>query len=81
MSILLKLEGSINIQLRFRVDEPIIFEINPRFSSTILFRHLLGFKDLIWSIEDANNQQISNYIKPKKGAEFFKGFNEYIINQ
>ena len=78
LSVFLNLEGSINIQLRLNKGVPVVFEINPRFSSTILFRHLLGFRDLEWSIEDAYNQQISKYNKPKKGAKFYKGFNEYI---
>lgn len=78
LSVLLNLVGSINIQLRLNKGVPIVFEINPRFSSTILFRHLLGFRDLEWSIEDAFNQQISKYTKPKNGAKFYKGFNEYI---
>jgi carbamoyl-phosphate synthase large subunit len=78
---LLDLKGSINVQLRLHNSQPVIFEINPRFSSTILFRHLLGFKDLEWSIEDAFNNTISEYSKPSNGAKFYKGFNEYIINQ
>ena len=80
LSVFLNLEGSINIQLRLHEGIPVVFEINPRFSSTILFRHLLGFRDLEWSIEDAYNQQISKYNKPKNGAKFYKGFNEYILN-
>lgn len=49
----LDLVGSINIQLRF-VDGlgPMVFEINPRFSSTVGMRHKIGFCDLIWSIEE-----------------------------
>ena len=78
LSGLLNLQGSINVQLRLHKGEPVIFEINPRFSSTILFRHLLGFRDLEWSIEDVYDQQISNFIKPKKGAKFYKGFKEFI---
>ena len=75
---LLDLRGSINVQLRLHKGEPVVFEINPRFSSTVLFRHLLGFDDLKWSIQDAFDCPISKYRKPKKGAKFYKGFNEYI---
>jgi carbamoyl-phosphate synthase large subunit len=74
----LDLKGSINVQLRLHKGEPVIFEINPRFSSTILFRHLLGFNDLKWSIQDAFDCPISKYKKIKKGAKFYKGYNEYI---
>ena len=49
----LELTGSMNIQLRLTEFGPRIFEINPRFSSTICMRHQLGFEDLIWSIKDA----------------------------
>ena len=49
----LDLFGSINIQLRLVEGiGPMVFEINPRFSSTVGMRHLVGFKDLIWSIEE-----------------------------
>jgi carbamoyl-phosphate synthase large subunit len=56
-----------------------IFEINQRFSSTVLFRHLLGFEDLIWSIEDVLGQEINNYLDDNQiGRKFYKGFSEYI---
>ena len=57
----LNLRGSINVQLRIHKEQPTVFEINPRFSSTVLFRHLFGFKDLLWSIEYLFNQNISSY--------------------
>jgi len=49
----LDLVGSMNIQLRLTEDGPRIFEINPRFSSTVYMRNLVGFADVIWSIKDA----------------------------
>ena len=39
---------------------------------------MVGFKDLIWSIEDALGLQISKYRSNNVGLEFFKGFSEYI---
>lgn len=48
----LDLRGSINIQLRLGPKGPMIFEINPRFSSTVVFRHKLGFQDVIWSLQE-----------------------------
>jgi len=74
----LNLNGSINVQLRITSKGPVVFEINPRFSSTIRFRHLLGFKDLEWSIEDELNFPIPNYINNTIGRKIYKGFNEYI---
>jgi carbamoyl-phosphate synthase large subunit len=76
---LINLVGSINVQLRLQDGVPKIFEINARFSSTVLFRHLLGFEDLIWSIEDALGLEIGSYFEPPLGSKFYKGFQEYIV--
>ena len=75
----LDLRGAINVQLRLsKNNTPIVFEINPRFSSTVLFRHLMGFEDVIWSIQDRLGIEISAYNPPQKGRNFYKGFNEYV---
>ncbi|MEP6613263.1 MAG: ATP-grasp domain-containing protein [Mucilaginibacter sp.] len=74
----LNLVGSINVQLRLTVKGPVVFEINPRFSSTVRFRDLFGFRDLIWSIEDKLGLTLSDYTANSVGKKFFKGFNEYI---
>lgn len=46
----INLNGSINIQLRKKGERIIIFEVNPRFSSTVLFRSYFGFEDVLWSL-------------------------------
>jgi len=46
-----KLDGPINLQMKETASGPKIFEINPRFSSTVRMRHLLGFRDLEWLIK------------------------------
>lgn len=74
----LNLQGSINVQLRISDNEPKVFEINPRFSSTVLYRHLFGFEDVIWSIEDALGMQLSDLRQNSIGRKFYKGFSEYI---
>jgi carbamoyl-phosphate synthase large subunit len=45
----------VNAQLRLWEGKPYIFEINPRFSSTVRMRHLLGFCDLEWTILDRSH--------------------------
>jgi carbamoyl-phosphate synthase large subunit len=75
----LKLKGSINFQLRMTDRGPVLFEINPRFSSTVVFRDKLGFSDLIWSVQLMSKNKISKYIKPKNGTKVYRGINEYII--
>jgi len=78
IAIHLDLIGSINIQLRQTSKGPVVFEINPRFSSTVLFRHLFGFKDLIWAIEDDLGLGVSEFLPIKTGSKFYKGYEEYV---
>jgi carbamoyl-phosphate synthase large subunit len=54
----LDLSGSMNIQLRITDSGPRVFEINPRFSSTVLMRHRFGFSDLLWAIDEAEGKSI-----------------------
>lgn len=74
----IQLIGSINVQLRLANNKPVVFEINPRFSSTVVFRHILGFKDLVWCLEDKDIKPISKYIPPTHGTRFYRGDTEYI---
>ena len=74
----LDLVGSINVQLRIKENTPMVFEINPRFSSTVFYRHLFGFEDLIWSIEDLFGFELSDNRRNVIGRKFYKGFEEYI---
>ena len=78
LALKLDLIGSINVQLRIQENSPKIFEINPRFSSTVLYRHLFGFEDLVWSIEDRLGLELSDNRKDVIGRKFYKGFEEYI---
>jgi carbamoyl-phosphate synthase large subunit len=75
----LNLCGCINVQLRKIGDVPMIFEINPRFSSTVVFRHLLGFQDLIWSIRDKLHIELDEYIPVKQNIKFCVMPNQYIL--
>lgn len=77
LAVKIDLIGSINVQLRLTESLPMIFEINPRFSSTVLFRHLFGFEDLIWSIEDRLGLELSDNRKNVVGRKFYKGYEEY----
>jgi len=73
----LDLRGSINVQMRLRDGVPFVFEINPRFSSTVYFRHLFGFEDVVWSIADLFEEPIPPYNLNTKTSRFYKGFSEY----
>lgn len=55
----LDLRGSMNIQLRLTEKGPRVFEINPRFSSTVLMRHRLGYTDVLWALNEAEGKSVS----------------------
>ncbi len=54
----LDLRGSMNVQLRLTDKGPRIFEINPRFSSTVLMRHRIGFSDVLWALDEIEGKSI-----------------------
>ena len=54
----MNLKGSINVQLRITEEGPMIFEINPRFSSTAFMRHKLGFSDVNWAVKEYYDESI-----------------------
>lgn len=53
----LDVSGCVNIQLRITSSGPRVFEINPRISSTALMRHLIGFQDVVWAIDEAEGKR------------------------
>ena len=75
----LDFQGCINIQLRTTKSGPKLFEINPRISSTVVFRDKLGFSDLKWWISDVINLGLHEYTEPETGTKFFRGSQEYIL--
>lgn len=76
---LLELKGSINVQLMLTERGPVVFEINPRFSSTLVFRHRLGFQDLLWAILDRRGEALSAYAPPADGMAFYRGVDELLL--
>lgn len=73
----LNLTGSINIQLRKQQDrEPVIFEINPRYSSTSFMRARFGFNDVFFAFE---NMVLKKSISPPqiKSGEAVRYITEY----
>lgn len=63
----LDLRGSMNIQLRITQNGPRVFEINPRFSSTVLMRHRFGFTDVLWAMAEAEGMTVIYPEIPDKG--------------
>ena len=73
-----ELNGIMNVQLRLTQEGPLLFEINPRLSSTVMFRHLMNFQDLIWWIYANSSIPVPDYYAPKAGTKFYRGLTEYI---
>lgn len=73
IAVSLNLRGSINIQLRLTAVGSRIFEINPRFSSTALIRHRLGFCDVKWAIDESLGRDVdfSPKFKKKKAVRIY----------
>ena len=63
---ILDLKGSINVQMRKQEGMYYVFEINPRISSTIGFRLLLGFNDPAWWIDMLEGKNIEKYKYPNE---------------
>ncbi len=76
----LNLRGCINVQLRLTERGPVVFEINPRLSSTLVFRHLLGFSDLLWMIADDQGMPVPPYTPPTTGTRFYRTSHEVFVS-
>ncbi|MCP4151182.1 MAG: hypothetical protein GY757_25790, partial [bacterium] len=75
----LHFKGSLNVQFRKTVKGCVPFEINPRFSSTVYFRHYFGFKDVIWSLQMAEGKKIT-YTPGTKKQIGVRKFNEVFFD-
>lgn len=77
---LLNLKGYINIQLRKKDDRLYIFEINPRISGTVRFRHMLGFTDVLWWLDMLDNIAVPEFRCEYSEAVGIRELNEkYLI--
>lgn len=61
LALLLKAEGYFNIQLKKADGRYYIFEINPRISGTVRFRHMLGFCDVLWWLDILDGKRVRRY--------------------
>jgi len=71
---------NINVQFRRTKKGCIPFEINPRFSSTVYFRHLFGFRDVKWALDLLEGKPVSYTALPKRGIGVRK-FSEVILGK
>lgn len=78
---MLKPEGCINIQLKLTDKVPIVFEINPRLSSTVMMRHRIGFKDCFWWTQKFFGIPVDSYSAPKNGTLVYRMSTECVVPQ
>jgi carbamoyl-phosphate synthase large subunit len=74
-----ELTGSINVQLRLTRAGPRIFEINPRFSSTVMMRHRLGFQDVVWALNHRATRQVPPPFASPVGTRIFRLGREVVV--
>lgn len=80
IAVKLDLKGYLNLQLRRKDDRYYIFEINPRISGTVRFRHMIGFTDVLWWLDLLDGKQVPAYECPYHKAVGIKELNEkYLV--
>ena len=73
------LNGCLNVQLKISKKRIIIFEINPRISSTVMMRHKMGFRDCLLWIDYFLNKKIPKRKSHVKKYKMIKIFNEIFL--
>lgn len=72
-------QSAINVQLRLTDKGPMIFEVNPRFSSTVKMRNLIGFPDFLWAIELFEGRELTK-TTPLYERMVYRAYREIVAN-
>ncbi len=70
---------ALNVQLRRTADGPRIFEINPRFSSTVMMRHRIGFCDFAHACDVRLGLPPVDVRQPSPGQQVYRRFSEVVV--
>jgi len=74
------LRGYVNVQLRKFDGGNYVFEINPRISGTVRFRHMLGFNDVLWWLDYLDGNKVPEYADAYDRAVGIRELNDkYLI--
>ncbi len=73
------LEGYLNIQMRKKNGKYYIFEINPRISGTVRFRHMLGYTDVLWWLDLLDGITVGSWKSAYKRAVGVRELNEKFL--
>jgi len=76
----INLNGCLNVQFKIINNRIKIFDINPRLSSSVRMRDMIGFHDCIWWIKNKLNINFATKIKIKNKLKIIKSFEEKIIS-
>jgi carbamoyl-phosphate synthase large subunit len=74
-----KLEGCMNVQLKLTAGGPKILEINPRLSSTVMMRHIVGFRDCEWWVRSFLGMMIEPSPLPSVGSVIYRTSAERLV--
>lgn len=74
-----ELEGFFNLQMRKKDGKYYIFEINPRISGTVRFRHMLGFTDVWWWLALSDGIETAPYQGKYRKAVGIRELNEKFL--
>jgi carbamoyl-phosphate synthase large subunit len=78
LALLLPGDLVLNVQLRMRNGIPYVFEINPRFSSTVMMRHKIGFHDVLWTLEYRLNGKLPPVWQAPAGTTIYRVSDEVV---
>ena len=70
--------AAINVQLRLVGGVPMVFEINPRLSSTVMMRHRVGFCDALWWLRALEGLSPPRFSAPV-GTRVFRTYGETVV--
>jgi len=73
------LDGCINVQLKMTNSGPMVFEINPRLSSTVMMRHQLGFNDCEKWVRSFLGLELLPTPAPRIGDVVYRMSTEYVV--
>ena len=70
--------AAINVQLRLMEGVPFVFEINPRLSSTVMMRNLIGFSDALWWVQSLMGVKPPAFT-PAVGTKVYRTYSEVVV--
>lgn len=74
-------EGPLNLQLCYKNNKPIVFEINPRFSGTTPLREIFGLNEIEIYINYLENKKLRKFKKNFREGTVLRYFDNFFVNK